>query len=980
MRCVVAFLVALMGLFTVVGAMPQVITSLASQRAPVARVGQDYLFTVLPDTFKSDTATVNYTTSLLPTWLTFSATNPTFYGNPTANDVGEHVVTLFAVDSTGSANSTVTLIVSNFTSPIVNMAFDQQLADPSSRNIASAKVMPGNHGISVPPYWSFALGWNGNTFKMADSNNNGKLYYSAHLRGTTGLPNWLQFSNTTFTFNGVAPANGTYEVVVTGTDYWNYTAATSSFVFSVGTGLTLENSKSLTDLKTVARNILKYPLDLSGILLNGQKLDPAQINATPDLSELKWLSYNNTTRTISGTTPDSLVNGTVAPYTVPVTLSSTNDSNTISYVSYLNISVLPYSFTTFQLPTTEVTAGQTFQFDVSKFLVNHSTSALINASVIPGTAAPWLLYYPDNYTLSGTPPTNITYSAINVTFKATSDGVTSTTNVTIPIRGITGPQGEGEPAPIPIALKKGGLSTKNKIIIGVVVGVVGLLILLGLLLFCCCYRKRKSRAADETSKPKDAEKEGSPDTLLNTPNPKSPVKGHGTKGNGSVDNLGDSPQRRFGIKGLFGTVDEPTLPTTSSKDSSVSSPIGSGNSSFVGAGEFITVNDPIKKMAQSRPAPNRDSLASWESETVPSMHWSGEDEYLEPLYEREGFVALCPIQDLQDYDEISSAAPGPSTITTPTFGPEIPTANDNSTTPTFGPGVPAVNNNTLADSHRPRIVWNGHHLPSLYHIPGPEGNIPRPRAGFHPSYPRWIEEGDQFPALSSDNASLHFSEFDHENSDRNMVTSRTLVTSQSLDSFAGQGSELVGTSSGSRISKHSQPQMGGEGAWWKSSNLSSAVGRSSYSSGEQAIVATAHRQSLDTQRSSVVPNEIIDFSAPRTGDYGYGDDDSEAEEAISFTGDHSPAISAVTPTTPTRPVSYLVVPSYVRQTYTPPKYAATAHRQSSSRRSPAHGFQTRENIMRDEPQGEVVYSAPLNDQRGQRHYRDNGEQRIRYAT
>ncbi|KLT46301.1 hypothetical protein CC85DRAFT_310231 [Cutaneotrichosporon oleaginosum] len=928
MRCVLALLVALLGLLNLVAAAPRITIPLASQQPPVARVGQDFLFSILPGSFASN-STVTYAATSLPPWLQFSPSNPAFYGKPTAADVGQYNVTLAATDATGTANSTFTLIVSNYSAPILVMDFDRQIADPSLADIASAKVMPGGNGVSVPPYWSFALGWNGNMFKRPDTNGNGNLFYTAHVRGTAGLPDWLIWSNTTFTFNGVAPANGSYEVVVTASDYWNYTATSASFVFSVGDGAVIENSKAWPGIKTTSRSYINHALDLSGMLLNGEKLDAAQVEATPDLSSTRWLSYDNTTRTISGVTPDALVNGTIAPFNVPVTLSSANSSNTLSYVSYLNISVLPYAFTDFQLSTTNVPAGQTFQFDVSKYLVNKTTTATINATVVPGEAAAWLLYHPDNYTLVGTPPANITYTSMNITFMADAEGAVSSTNVTMPIDGVTGPQGEGEPAPIPIAPSKGGLSKKNKIIIGVVVGVVGLLILLAAILCCCCLRKRKAAAA--TKEAPYHNKEGTPETLVNTPNGKKSLQGDGASP--VITKMSDSPRKY--IKGLFGTVNEPSLPTINSKDSAFhSSRPGSNASSFMCAGELLATAGPhdvgprrLSDFTQS--APSAESLASWESQ--PSMHWSGEDEYLEPLYESEGFEALSPTTD-------PSAPPpsetGASQLMTPTFGPTLTSAGPSQDKQGTGSG------------------------PYPSYVPGPQGDIPRPRAGFVPSYPRWIKKGERGPPLSSDDVSLYFSEFDKDNSSRNIVSSRSLVASRSLDSFAGQGSEIVGTSSGSRLSHNSQSNN--SNAWWKGSNMSSLLNRSDDSYAGEAVVATAQRQSLDTQRSSLLPNEVIDFTGGR---------DRDLDVDISpLTGGNSPAISAhpVTPTTPDRPVSYLVVPSYVHPMYSPPKNASPARRHSSSRRTQARvsPIPTRDHILRGEPPAEVMYSAPLDKAHG----------------
>ncbi|BEI79561.1 hypothetical protein CcaverHIS002_0100900 [Cutaneotrichosporon cavernicola] len=884
----------------------------------LARVGEDFVFSILPGSFASN-STVTYAASTQSQWLQFSPANPSFYGKPSAADVGEHNVTLTATDATGTANSTFTLIVSNYSAPILAMDFAKQMADPKLADIASAKVMPGGNGVSVLPYWSFALGWNGNMFKRPDSNGNGNLFYSAHVRGTTGLPDWLTWSNTTFTFNGVAPANGSYDVVVTATDYWNYTAASSSFVFSVGDGAVVENSKAWPGIKTTARSYVNHSLDLSGMLLNGDKLDAANVEATPDLTNVKWLSYDKTTRTISGTTPDSLVNGTMAPFNIPVTLSSANTSNTLSYVSYLNVTVVPYAFTAFQLPTTNVSAGQTFQFDISQFVVNKTSTASINATVVPAEAAAWLLYHPDNYTLVGAPPINITYTSMNITYVAETDGTVSSTNVLMPIDGVTGPQGDGEPAPIPNAPKNGGLSQKNKIIIGVVVGVVGFLILAALLLCCCCLRKRRAGASEGPY----GNKEGTPETLVNTPNGKKSLQSNGV----SPAKMSDSPRQY--IKGLFGTVHEPSLPTLNSKDSAFhSSRPASNNSSFMGAGELIAAagpNDRHQRLSEfTQSAPSAESLASWESR--PSIHWSGENEYLEPLYESEGFDALSPTPE--------SIAPTPteaeaSQLATPTFGPTLAVGSS-------------------SDTQRSRTS------PTTHYVHGPEGDVPRPRAGFVPSYPRWINKGDRVPPLSSDDVSLYFSEFDNENSNRNLVTSRSLTASRSLDSFAGQGSEIVGTGSGSRLSRNSQSVN--SNAWWKGSNMSSLLARSDDSYSGDAVVATAQRQSLDTQRSSLLPNEVIDFT--------HRDRDLDVD-ASPLTGGPSPAISAqaVTPTTPDRPLSYLVVPSYVHPMYSPPKNSSP-RRHSSSRRMQARASPTptRDHILRGEPSVEVVYSAPLSGQ------------------
>lgn len=843
MRCVCfSYTIALLGLLGLASAAPSILNPLYAQHPPVARVGDEFSFTALPSTFASNaTSSLNYTTSALPAWLKFSPQPPTFYGTPGAGDVGQQDISLIANDGTGASNASFILFVSDKTSPVLNLPFDRQLVDNSTRQIASATVSPGNTGVTIPPAWSFSLGWSGDTFQRPAHNGNGRLYYAAYIRGQTGLPDWLKFSNSSFTFNGVAPANGTYPVVVTGTDVWGYTAAEASFILSVGEGAAVESTKNWTDVATVSRNVVSHKLDLSGVLVGGRPASESQVSVSPDLSNYKWLSFDKQSNTLSGVTPDNLINGTATPYEIPFTISSVNTSNTLSTVSYLGVNVLPYAFKSFDSPAQNITAGQYFRYSIADNMVNKSVPT--SASVVPGEAAQWLLVFPENHTVTGTLPANITYSSLNITFTAKSDAeAKSTANVTFGVSGLVGPKPEGEPVPIPEAAVHRGLSKTKKIIIGVVVGVGGFLILLALLLLFCCCKRRKRNDRDATA---TSFKEDTPDTLVATPrktklvseSPQKPPTG--------------SQARRFGgLKGLFGGA--AAVPAAKK-----SLPEADSNS-FTGSGELIDAGSPTQNQVSpiTRSGTSFDSIASWQS--APSAHWSGENEYLEPLYEsdaahspgRAGATSRARATPTSDRRGVT-----PHTPVTPSTAAEI-------RTPTFGtsPQVPEV---------------------------------PRPKPGFYPKYPRNVQPGDPVPVLSSDQVpSTHFSEFDRDFSSDNGLGRRSLVASRSLDSFADPGSQV---NSSSRFSS-SQSRSGGSNGngWWKSNSggrplsgihshrstgsltsgewfhpqesaltrlaSSGLVSGSTTMSSEPAVVATAQRQSLETQRPAHIRTDEANAS------------------------------------------------------------------------------------------------------------------------
>ncbi|KAK4685076.1 axial budding pattern protein 2, partial [Tremellales sp. Uapishka_1] len=645
----VSILLALVVSLPISLATPTLVYALQDQLPPVARVGKEFVFDIYPTSFNS-TSTITYTTSTLPTWLTFSSPFITFYGTPALTDIGSTTVTLTATDASGSVASSFVLLVTNYSVPAVHQSFQTQLASASLHAFSSASVLPGKTGVSITPYWSFSLGFQYDTFRISyEEPEDGDLYFAAHQRGMAGLPNWLEFNNETFTFTGVAPGEGSYTIVATGSDEWGYTGAQTSFVIEVGVGEGIEIAagQNLTGVLTMSTTQVSHQISLDNVLLGGEKVTDSEVTLDADTSSYPWLSFDSATRTLSGTTPDDFQNGTIASLSLPISISSTNTSNTLHLDTWLSLDVLPYFFSTFNLPNATATPSQAFSFDLSQYLTNKT--ATVNATVSPTDAASWLTFDSSNLTLVGTPPKSPAYNDVKVLFQASSGGISATTGLSVTLAGVTASSTGSATAAVPLSTNGGssshsGLSDGAKIGLGVGLGLLALLLLLLLLLFCCLRRKKHSKPRGEKEKDDDADSfvAGSP-----TPDP--------FRRSGSLNPLGEIPKfsafnlrsshdggsvrpvsagtdatfavgqptRLDAMKGIFGWGGGGD---NEKKSLELEPALVNGSGSFLGSGDVIGVNDPVNRPSQDASSftntfgSSESSRASWESRR--SFRWS----------------------------------------------------------------------------------------------------------------------------------------------------------------------------------------------------------------------------------------------------------------------------------------------------------------------------------------------------------------------
>lgn len=268
---------------------PMVATPLADQ---TVQEGSPLNIIVPENTFADEDvgAVLTYSASLadgtaLPTWLSFDATTRTFTGTPDDAQIGSLDLRVTATDSGNlSASDEFSLIVTNINeAPTVAAPLADQQA---TEDVPFSLVVPTGNFADVDP---------------GDS-----LTYSATLAGGATLPTWLNFNPTTQTLSG-APLNGDVGILnidVTATDLGGL-SATDTFA------LTIQN---VNDAPTVAVPLADqtaaedsaFTLTVPSTAFTDEDVihgDVLTYGATlADGSPLPaWLSFNPTTRTLSGT-------------------------------------------------------------------------------------------------------------------------------------------------------------------------------------------------------------------------------------------------------------------------------------------------------------------------------------------------------------------------------------------------------------------------------------------------------------------------------------------------------------------------------------------------------------------------------------------------------------------------------------------------------------------------------------------------------
>lgn len=469
MATIITFvLLALFGLATtfVTAQAPTLNYPIQGQLPPVGRVNQYFEWTLLPDTFSSS-ASLTYAALDMPNWLSFDANSLTFHGSPRSGDEGNNFVVVQA-NTTGSAQGTQSgfhCLVVDQRGPTVQAPVAQQLTDGEA--VISSAYVQSDGSVRIPPKWSFSIGFQYYTFSEGDR----PIYYTAYRAGTTYLPEWLTFDNETVTFGGLAPANTNYfEIDLFGSDHYGYADLKQTFTVVVGTHSFILQTP-LPPINATAKDTVDYTIPISALMLDSERISSTNLTSVVATipANASYLSYDASSRTISGTLPSELPS--TDDLYIPVTFTSIFNDTIVTNVT---LSITPQLFSQSTLPNINITGGQYFSQSLATYLT--SDEASYSAAYTPEDAMSWLNFNNSTKTIDGTPPTNGESILVNITAVDVPSGVIESATLTLLYSNPeTQLQKEG----------KGGLSNGAKIAIAVVFGILGGLLLLVLIMWLC---------------------------------------------------------------------------------------------------------------------------------------------------------------------------------------------------------------------------------------------------------------------------------------------------------------------------------------------------------------------------------------------------------------------------------------------------------------------------------------------------------------
>ena len=418
-----------------------VVQPLNNQLPLIARVNQSYSWAFSPLTFSSSDGALGYTTSLLPSWLSFDASTQTFHGTPSSNDEGNPEITVTAHASGSSTSSKFTLCVTHYPPPTLNISLSDQFNDhnPSISSVyllrPNSAIMTTNPTLRVPREWSFSIGFEGNTFF---SQNN--LFYELRLANGSDAPDYMNFNSKTITLDGVVPSGDkmapplTLPFLLYASDQEGYSAATLPFTIVVADHELAEVNKTLPEINVTTSNqfsiSLLSPADFTGIIVDGDPIQPSNISTLDiDVSGYGWLKYDRPSRTLSG---NPGVNTTGSRPSLPVNLTTIFGQSIITNVTLALVSsyfVLP------ELPSLHVSKGDAIQFNLGQWFSNSAgdkrrEDASISVAFSDNEVANWMRFNESSTELTGTVPLDYDSNEdyFTVTFTAYSQVTHSTSH------------------------------------------------------------------------------------------------------------------------------------------------------------------------------------------------------------------------------------------------------------------------------------------------------------------------------------------------------------------------------------------------------------------------------------------------------------------------------------------------------------------------------------------------------------------------
>lgn len=377
------------------------------QLPEIARIGEDYTFSINSQTFKSDaSSTITYKAFELPSWLEFDSSSLVLSGLPSDEEkTGKIDFILQGTDEQSSLNQTCSIYLSDQPSPEINSN------DTVYSQLSSMGNTNGNGGIVLDPQEAFSLSFKDDTFEIPSSSNNKVLKYYGKSANRTSLPSWCFFDESTLTFSGTTPPVNSvdapsleFDLTLIATDYEGYSAVYSNFRIIVGGHhLYFENSSDYNNtIMTDPGETFSIDLPLDRVYLDDEVITTDQIGSVVNYNGPSWVSIKNNSR-LTGTVPDDQTSNTI----VNVTLF---DIYGDSVFMDFDINVLHEIFNADSIANQTVTDGTFYQYTLPKSLFKNETATKLDVTF----DADWLTFYYSNNTFVGQVPKDFKSSKITI--------------------------------------------------------------------------------------------------------------------------------------------------------------------------------------------------------------------------------------------------------------------------------------------------------------------------------------------------------------------------------------------------------------------------------------------------------------------------------------------------------------------------------------------------------------------------------------
>lgn len=380
-----------------------------AQLPPVARESNPFKFVFSPGTFGDVDADTKYSLEDAPSWLNVESKGRTLFGTPQSEDVGEQKFKLVADGPSGSASMEVTLVVSAEDGPKPGKPLLPQLEKFCPTSAPST--------IFVRPGDSFSLSFDSETFV---GTGNSTVYYGTSPENSP-LPSWVRFDPDDLRFSGTTPKGGpqsfTFNLIAS--DVLGFSAVTYTFEMAVRPHI-LSFNDTLQTFSLSRDGEFKSPALHEYLTLDGR--NPTKEDLTDiSVEGPEWLTLDNKTLTLSGTSPSDAKNENV---TISITDVNEDVANMIVSLQYSQLFLDGVA-------GCDATIGEHFSYTFDEsVLTDDSVDLEVNAN---DQFPSWLHYDAEKKQLYGSVPEDANPQKYTVDLTATKGSTEDTQKFTIDV-------------------------------------------------------------------------------------------------------------------------------------------------------------------------------------------------------------------------------------------------------------------------------------------------------------------------------------------------------------------------------------------------------------------------------------------------------------------------------------------------------------------------------------------------------------------